>query len=228
LTAPILLRAQAVLAITRRAWLGQASAGCTTEGRAEANGRVFKEPGRPDACLGGDDVAAAVTARAQQHRRELGSRSAKEEFAATPGALRSPSEPASLGDAIARHRTAAARLVSRVYRNANAPLRADMLACLLRPLGTLSLVAVASGAFATLLQREDAAPGRVPMDMVARYSSEQILELARYVHEVNPETLEQLAALLTDSTLGATALSASALVLLYRRLRSAPAPSRGS
>lgn len=142
--------------------------------------------------------------------------------------LHLPTVPGSVGEARARLRTAAARLVSRIYRSASAPLRADMLACLLRPLGTLSLVAVASGAFARLLQRDGVAPDRVPVEDVARYSSAQILELARFVHEVDPDTLEQLAALLTDGTLGVTALSASALVLLYRRFRSASAASSGS
>jgi len=130
-------------------------------------------------------------------------------------------------DANAHHRTAAARLVARVYRSASVPLRADMLACLLRPLGTLSLVAVASGAFARLLLRDGVAPDRIPIEDVVHYSSAQVLELARFVHEVDPGTLEQLAALLTDSTLGVTALSASALVLLYRRLRPASAASSG-
>lgn len=139
-----------------------------------------------------------------------------------------PTLPASVGDATARHPIAAARLVSRVYRNANEPLRADMLACLLRPLGTLSLVAVASGAFARLLQHDGAAPERIRVEDAAHFSSEQIHELARFVHDVDPATLEQLAALLTDSTLGVTALSASALVLFYRRLRSQSPPSRGS
>jgi hypothetical protein len=122
---------------------------------------------------------------------------------------------------------AAARLVSRIYRYANAPLRAEMLACLLRPLGTLSLVAVASGAFATLLQRDGGAPVTIPipMAMAARYSSEQILELTLFVHEVNPSALEQLTALLSVGATGAVALSASALVLLCRRLGLAPAPT---
>ena len=120
---------------------------------------------------------------------------------------------------------AAARLVSRIYRHANAPLRAEMLTCLLRPLGTLSLVAVASGAFATLLQRDDAALVTIPLELAARYSSEQILELTLFVHKVNPGALEQLTALLTVGATGAVALSASALVLLCRRLGLAPAPT---
>ncbi|MDP1691237.1 MAG: hypothetical protein Q8L49_04660 [Burkholderiaceae bacterium] len=120
---------------------------------------------------------------------------------------------------------AAARLVSRIYRYANAPLRAEMLACLLRPLSTLSLVAVASGAFAALLQRDGAALVTIPLEMAARFSSEQILELTLFVHEVSPGALEQLTALLNVGATGAVALSASALVLLSRRLGLAPAPT---
>ena len=152
----------------------------------------------------------------------------KDEFDDPVHPSQQPTLPASVGDAMACHRIAAARLVSRVYRSASEPLRADMLACLLRPLGTLSLVAVASGAFARLLQRDGAALERVRVEDAAGFSSQQILELARFVHEVDPATLEQLAALLNDSTLGVTALSASALVLFYRRLRSGSPPPRGS
>jgi hypothetical protein len=126
-------------------------------------------------------------------------------------------------DTTPRHRFAAARLVSRVYVAASAPLRADMLACLLRPLSTLSLVAVASGAFARLLQRDGSVPEQVPLEDVTRYSSDQIFDLAQFVHEGNPEVLRQLAALLADHPLGVTALSASALLLLYRRWRAGPA-----
>ena len=124
---------------------------------------------------------------------------------------------------------AAARLVSRIYRHASAPLRAEMLACLLRPLGALSLVGVAAGAFAPLLQRDGAAPSTIPLEMAARYSSDQVLELALFVHEVHPGVLAQLTTLLSDGAIGAAALSASALVVLYRRLRSTPAvASRGA
>ena len=120
---------------------------------------------------------------------------------------------------------AAARLVSRIYRHAGAPLRAEMLACLLRPLGALSLVGVAAGAFAPLLQRDGAAPGTIPLELAARYSSDQVLELTLFVHEVHPGVLAQLTTLLGDGAIGAAALSASALVVLYRRLRFAPAAS---
>jgi len=116
-----------------------------------------------------------------------------------------------------------ARLVSRAYRAASDPLRAAMLQCLLRPLGTLGLVAVASGAFGRFLRRDGARLDASMLEHVAQYSGDQVLELARFVQEVNPEVLEQLAAVLADNAMGAAALSASALVFLYRRFRPAPA-----
>src|SRR5512140_1914795 len=125
-------------------------------------------------------------------------------------------------DTSTRQRFAVARLVSRVYRAASAPIRADMLACLLRPLGTLSLVAVASGAFARLLQHNGGAPDRVVVEDIAQYSSDQVLELAVFVHEGHPEALQQLASLLANHPMGVTALSASALMLFYRQWRAEP------
>ena len=142
-----------------------------------------------------------------------------------PKRLRARREPTP--DASTQQRFTAARLVSRVYRTASAPLRADMLACLLRPLGTLSLVAVASGAFAGLLQRSGTAPERVLVHDTAQFSSDQILELATFVHEASPVAFEQLTTLLIQHPMGVTAFSASALLLMYTRLRdSSPARAR--
>jgi hypothetical protein len=139
-----------------------------------------------------------------------------------------PGAPRSRGDAIARHRHAAARLVSRVYRGASASLRADMLSCLLRPLGTLGLAAVASGAFAGLLQRGGAVPDSVSLDDVSRYSSDQIRELALFVHEVDPAAIQHIGNLLSHHPMTVTALSASALVLMYRRWRPASRADRAA
>ncbi len=129
--------------------------------------------------------------------------------------------PAANPDARARtqHRVAVARLVSRVYRSAGDPLRARMLVHLIRPLGALGLAAVASGAFARLLPRDAAGLDAVAPDELTRYSGEQVLELAAFVYEKSPETLQQLAATLTHSAVGMTALTASAIVLLVRRVQ---------
>jgi len=129
-----------------------------------------------------------------------------------------------------RIRFLAARLVSRVYSRAGESLRAQMLACLLRPLGTLGLAAVASGAFGRLLHRQEAPASASAIDDPARFSSDQVLELARFVQEVSPQTLEQIGALLAGNAMGVAAMSASALMLLYRQSRDQPAdmpPSTG-
>lgn len=143
--------------------------------------------------------------------------------------------PVGDGDVSSRQRFAIARLVSRMYRAANGAMRADMLAGLLRPLGILSLVAVASGAFARLLRRDGVVPDAISTEDIVRYSSDQILELTLFVHEVSPEALQQLAEQLAQNATGMTALSAAALVLLHRKLRpnvgssviSATPPRRG-
>lgn len=126
-------------------------------------------------------------------------------------------------DAAAQHRFRVARLISRVVRTASGPLRADMLWCLLRPLGTLSLVAVASGAFSRLLQHNGAAPERVALDEAGRFTSGHILELAQLVQEESPQALQQVATLLMQAAASLPALSVSAVFLLYRSLQANPA-----
>jgi hypothetical protein len=116
-----------------------------------------------------------------------------------------------------------ARLVSRVYGAAGLPLRARMLACLVRPLGSLGLVAVASGAFAPFLQRGGDRGAEISLDEVQRYSRHQVFELARFVEQVSPDAIQQVAGLLADSPLGAAAFSAAAALLLLRAVRGADA-----
>lgn len=117
------------------------------------------------------------------------------------------------GDGTTRQRQLLARLVSRAYCAVDEPLRLRMLSCLLRPLGTLSVAAVAAGAFGQVLYR------RSGFDVMANFSREQVLELARFAHEVDPDALQQVAELLADHAAGAAAFSSAALILLYRRLR---------
>lgn len=117
----------------------------------------------------------------------------------------------------------ASRLVARLYAAANAPLRARLLACLMRPLGPLGVAGVAAGAFAGFLSRRGVA--QIDADGVARVSSDEVLELARFVEQVSPEALQHFAGLISGSPLGLATFSASALVLLYRALHAAPVNS---
>jgi hypothetical protein len=116
-----------------------------------------------------------------------------------------------------------ARLVSRLYGAASGPLRTRMLACLVRPLGLLGLAGVASGAFAGLLGGEASAGASI--GDLAGYSSDQIFELARFVEQVSPDAIQQVAGLLADNPDGVSAFSAAAAMLLVRAVRSLRAKS---
>jgi len=104
-------------------------------------------------------------------------------------------------------------LVSEVYKQAPAPLRAKLLECLLRPVGPLALVAIAAGAFGRFLHRltGDAVP--ISLDDAARITSDHVLELARYVQQCSPHALLQIGSLIADRPIGFASISGSALLL---------------
>jgi hypothetical protein len=149
-----------------------------------------------------------------------------DEFEDDAFVARRPMTAQSDGDARSQQRFEIARVVSRVYRSASGALRADMLAHLLRPLGVLGLVAVASGAFARLVRRDGLVPDTISAEDMVRYSSEQIRELTLFVHEVNPDALQPLIEQLAQNGMGIAALSTAALVLLHRSSRRSLAVSR--
>jgi len=112
-----------------------------------------------------------------------------------------------------------ARLVCRLYGAATPALRARLVACLVRPLGTLGTVGVAAGAFGVLLYRGGSGGARAAMGDLARFSNDQIAELARFVEQVSPDALQDLARLFTNRPMGIAAFSASVAVLLLQALR---------
>jgi hypothetical protein len=121
--------------------------------------------------------------------------------------------------AVRRRTTSVARLVCRIYGTAPPALRAKLLACLVRPLGTLGVVGVAAGAFGVLLYRSGSEGARSAMGDMARFSNDQIVELARFVEQVNPDALQDFASLFTQRSMGMAAFSASAALLLMRALQ---------
>jgi hypothetical protein len=142
-----------------------------------------------------------------------------DEFDDLPASVRPSPGPSDAVAARARSRVSTARLASRLYTAADRSLRARLLACLVRPLGPLGLVAVAAGAFAGLLRRGGPEDPGVSLEEIAQYSSQQILELASFVEQVSPEALGQFAAMLADHPLGITGFSAAAAVLLVEAVR---------
>ena len=111
-------------------------------------------------------------------------------------------------------RSRPARLASRLYDGAGALQRSRIVATLLKPLGPLALVAVASGAFAGLLHRVSALGATLPVDELGHFTREQVFELARFVEQVSPDTLQQVAGAIGDNPFGVSALGAAAAVLL--------------
>ncbi len=113
----------------------------------------------------------------------------------------------------------AARLASRLYAGASAVQRSRMVITLLRPLGPLAIVSVASGAFAGLLSRTSALGAALPMEDLGDFTREQVFELARFVEQVSPDALQQMAGAVGDNPLGVSALGAAAAVLLGGAMR---------
>jgi len=122
----------------------------------------------------------------------------------------------------------AARLMARLYASANLALRTRLVACLLRPLGSLGVAAVAAGAFTVVLSRRGAGGLGVAMADVAEFSKEQVAELARFVEQVSPEALQQAAGLVYDNPIGVGAFTASVALLLALELRRTSSGTRRS
>ncbi|MEO5845664.1 MAG: hypothetical protein ABIQ33_12575 [Caldimonas sp.] len=115
----------------------------------------------------------------------------------------------------------APRLLARLYGSANTALRTRLLACLLRPLGSLGVAAVAAGAFTVVVSRRGAGGLGVAMADVAGFSKEQVAELARFVEQVSPEALQQAAGLVVENPFGVGAFTTSVALLLAIELRRA-------
>ena len=87
-------------------------------------------------------------------------------------------------------------VIARAYVSADPRLKARMLECLTRPLGVLSLLGVGAGAFAQVLMLRVGSGSLSALDIGARFTSEQIVELVRFVEQVSPQALHQCLALL--------------------------------
>ena len=121
----------------------------------------------------------------------------------------------------------APRLLARLYGSANQVVRTRLLACLVRPLGPLALASVAAGAFTALLSRSGAGGLSIAIDDAARFSQEQIAELARFVEQVQPDALLDAARLAASAhPTGVGAFSASVAVMLAIELGRGVAPRK--
>lgn len=110
------------------------------------------------------------------------------------------------------------RLVGRVYESAPPATRRKLLEHLLRPLGLLSIAAVANGAFAKVLSRGNWLDKSVPLDEVQNIQSGDVVTLVDYVLQVSGDAINGLAHLLTASpTLTSSAAATVLVTLLLQR-----------
>jgi len=117
-------------------------------------------------------------------------------------------------------------LVSEVYAQAAAPFRAKLLECLLRPVGPLALAAIAAGAFGGLLYRRGSNAATISIEDATRITSDQVLELTRFVEQCNPDALLQIGSMMADGPLGVASLSSSILLMALSAWRQRAANSR--
>lgn len=112
-----------------------------------------------------------------------------------------------------------ARLIGLMDSAAPPALRAKLVACPVRSLGTLGVFGVSAGAFGALLYRGGSESARAAIGDMARFSNDQMFELARFVEQVSQDALQEFARLCTEHSMGMAAFSASAALLLMRALR---------
>jgi hypothetical protein len=108
-------------------------------------------------------------------------------------------------------------LIGQVYETAPPSLRATMLEHLMRPLGILSLMAIADGVFASIRLRHGSIEPSVGLDEVVAVQSSDVVKLAAWVQQVSVEALDRLTHLLaTSPVLTRSTATAVLLSLLIR------------
>jgi hypothetical protein len=110
-------------------------------------------------------------------------------------------------------------LIAEFYRTATSPMRAKLLECLLQPIGPLGLAAIAAGAFGEILRRGNYTRLAVSPEDATLVSADQMLELARYVEQCNPETFQKIASVLAESPVGFAGLGCSVLLIALQAWR---------
>ena len=113
------------------------------------------------------------------------------------------------------------QLVGQVFEAAPATERGKLLEQLMRPLGVLSLVAVAGGVFASLRFRAGWQDFHVRLEDAQRVNASDVIALVDYVQQVSVEAVDGLAQTLAASPIVAGSAAAALLVtLLLQRARS--------
>ena len=122
-------------------------------------------------------------------------------------------------------------LVGRIYESAPLTERRVILEPLLRPLGVLSLLAVANGMFANIRFRSGWPVMRIPLDELQNVTAADVIALVEYAQRGSGEAIAGLARMLSTSPLLGTSVAAGLLVTMImgrrRTRRSVPSEAIG-
>ena len=122
---------------------------------------------------------------------------------------------------------AIARLVGQVYELAPPAERRRLLEHLLKPLGILSMVAVANGIFANMRLRSGWSDLHVRLEDAQQVQSGDVIALVNYVQQVSIHAVDGLADMLAASpVLTGSAAAALLLSMLVQRARHRRADDR--
>jgi hypothetical protein len=114
-----------------------------------------------------------------------------------------------------------AQLVGQVYETAPAAEQSRLLEHLLKPLGVLSLVAIANGIFAKIRFRSGWPELHVPLEEAQNVQTSDVITLVSHVQQVSARAVDGLAGMLTSSPMLTGSAAAALLVtVLVQRARS--------
>ena len=139
-----------------------------------------------------------------------------------------PGLPASDKSGCQVSETSIAQLVGQVYESAPAAERSRLLEQLLKPLGVLSLVAVANGIFAKIRFRSGWPDLHVRLEDVQNVQASDIIVLVNHVQQVSVQAVNDLAGVLAASpVMMGSAAAALLMTLLLQRGRTRRASDCG-
>jgi hypothetical protein len=120
-----------------------------------------------------------------------------------------------------------AQLVGQVYAIAPPTVRTRLLEHLLKPLGVLSLVAIANGIFANILFRNNTPELHVRVEDAQNVQPGDVITLVSHVQQVSVHAVDGLADMLaTSPVMTGSAAAALLMTLLVQRSRNRRAEDR--
>lgn len=116
-------------------------------------------------------------------------------------------------------------LIAKAYDEAPPPTRRRVLEHLLRPLGILSMMGVANGAFARVCDRAGWSDFSIRIEDTQKIDTSQVLALAAFVQQFSAKALHGLVQVFGTSPALASTATAALLVAILLRQKNAQMPS---